>query len=116
MSQPKHEGHRDAFDFKRLLFLAVVVLLAFVVLALAFIQNGTEKWVTLGFKILELSTQVVLVAMLGGVLVQAYIKSHSRESAMNELVLSGHMGDSSFRAQYEHCGPTDFDRMKGTAR
>jgi hypothetical protein len=72
-------------DFHRLLFLAVVVLMVFFALALTFILCGTEKWVTLGFKIFELSTQMVLVAVLGGVLVQAYIKWHSRESSMNEF-------------------------------
>jgi len=59
--------------------------MVFFALALAFILDGTEKWVTLGFKIFELSTQMVLVAVLGGLLVQVYIKWHSRESLMNEF-------------------------------
>ena len=56
-----------------------------VTLALACIYYGTEKWVTLGFKILELSVQMVLVTVLGGVLVQAYIRWHSRASSINEF-------------------------------
>jgi hypothetical protein len=61
------------------------VLVVFSVLALALIRCGTEKWVMLGFKIIELSTQMVLVTALGGVLVQAYIKWHTRESSINEF-------------------------------
>ena len=86
MSQSKHERPNSALlDFRRLLLLAVVVLMVFFAFAVTFILSGTEKWGTLGFKIFELSTQMVLVAVLGGVLVQAYIKWHSRESSMNEF-------------------------------
>ncbi len=86
MSQSKHERpNRALLDFRQLLLLAVVVLVVFFALALALTLYGTEKWATLGFKLFELSTQMVLVAVLGGVLVQAYIKWHSRESSMNEF-------------------------------
>jgi hypothetical protein len=72
-------------DFRRLLLLAVVVLMVFFAFAFELILNGTGEWVTLGLKIFELSTQMVLVAVLGGVLVQAYVKWHSRESSMNDF-------------------------------
>ena len=86
MSQSKDKRPSHALlDFRGLLLLAVVVLIVFFALALAFILNGTEKWATLGFKIFELSIQMVLVAVLGGALVQAYVKWHSRESSMNEF-------------------------------
>jgi hypothetical protein len=86
MSQSKHERPNHApLNFRRLLLLAVVVLMVFFALALAFILNGTEKWAALGFKIFELSAQMVLVAVLGGALVQAYIKWHARQSTMNEF-------------------------------
>src|SRR6266480_5504231 len=86
MSQSKYERPNPALlDFRRLLLLAVVVLMVFFVFAVTFILTGTERWGTLGFKIFELSAQMVLVAVLGGVLVQAYIKWHSRESLMNEF-------------------------------
>lgn len=76
---------RQSNPFRWLLVLALVSLVVAVMLALAFISYGSEKWLTLGFKILELSIQMVLVTALGGVLVQAYIKWHSRESSLNEF-------------------------------
>ena len=84
LSKNEHSS-RLLLNFRRLLLLALVVLMVFIALALAFIFSGFDKWVTLGFKILELTTQMVLVAVLGGVLVQVYIKWHSRESSMNEF-------------------------------
>lgn len=86
MAQSKRErsGHL-LVDFWLLLLLAVVVLMVFLVLALAFIFGGSEKWVLLGFKILEHIAQMVLVVVLGGVLVQAYVKWHSRRSSINEF-------------------------------
>ena len=80
-AESRHERRNPTFlDLRRLLLLAVVVLMVFFALALTFILSGREKWGTLGFKIFELSTQMVLVAVLGGVLVHQYIKWHSRES------------------------------------
>ena len=86
MTRSKYERHNPALlDLRRPLLLAVVVLMVFFVFAVTFILAGTERWGTLGFKIFELSTQMVLVTVLGGVLVHAYIKWHSRESSMNEF-------------------------------
>jgi hypothetical protein len=68
-----------------MLVLAIVTLMVVVLVALAFIAKGSEKWQELGFKILELSVQMLLVTVLGGVLVQAYIKWRSRASSINEF-------------------------------
>jgi type II secretory pathway pseudopilin PulG len=72
-------------DIRRLLLLAAIVVAGFSILAVALIAGGTEKWVALGFKILELVAQMTLVAVFGGILVQAYVKWHSRETSMNEF-------------------------------
>ena len=82
--RPAHAERRPN-PFTWLLVLALATLVVTVVLALAFISYGSEKWLALGFKILELSIQMVLVTVLGGVLVQAYIKWHSRASSINEF-------------------------------
>jgi hypothetical protein len=76
---------RQSNPFRWLLVLASAALVVAVMLALAFISYGSEKWLTLGFKILELSFQMVLITVLGGILVQAYIKWHSRASSLNEF-------------------------------
>jgi hypothetical protein len=68
-----------------MLGMALATLILAAAVALECITSGSEKWVTLGFKILELSVQMVLVTVLGGVLVQAYIKWHSRASSINEF-------------------------------
>lgn len=86
MYPSKHErSNHPLLGFWRLLLLAIVVVIVSVALALAIIFSASQVWVSLGFKILEFTTQMVLVTVLGGVLVQAYVKLHSRESSMNEF-------------------------------
>jgi hypothetical protein len=86
MRRSSHKRHNhDLVDFRRLLRLAAAILVLLSAIALAFIFCGTEKWVLIGFKIIELSIQMLLVATLGGLVVQAYIKWHSRESSLNEF-------------------------------
>ena len=65
--------------------MGLAFLILFVGLALMCISHGTDKLQAFGFKILELSVQMVLVAVIGGVLVQAYVKWHARASSINEF-------------------------------
>jgi len=76
---------RRSHHFIWMLLLALATLVVAVEVGLACIASGSEKWMELGFKILELSVQMLLVTVLGGVLVQAYIKWHSRASLINEF-------------------------------
>ncbi len=71
--------------YRDLVILALLVLVGFVSLGLTLASADSEKSVSLGFKILEFCVQMVLLTVVGGVLVQAYIKWHSRESALNEF-------------------------------
>lgn len=66
---------------------AMIVLAGLLALALSLLGPGTDTYPyhSLGIKILEVLVQTVAVTVAGGLLVQAYLKWHSRELAINDF-------------------------------
>jgi len=64
---------------------ALVTIVGLLIAAIMLIDRGTTSYQALGFKILEVLTQTVAVTVAGGLLVQAYLKWHSRELAINDF-------------------------------
>lgn len=71
--------------FSHVAIIALVIILVLCVIAIALIHRGTVGYQALGFKVLEILAQTVAVTIAGGLLVQAYLKWHSRELAINEF-------------------------------
>jgi len=64
---------------------AAAVLLLLLLIGIWLAWKGTEQFKPLGGKIIEIVVQTLAATVAGGLLVQAYLKWHSRELAINDF-------------------------------